>query len=80
MNEKKLLELKQEIDEAKVSKTKLEARKDLLMEQLKDKWGVSSLKAASKKLDSLAKDLKEWDEKIETATDELVAQLEEQDE
>ena len=78
MTQEELLELKQEIDESQDKATKLTARKDLLVEQLKDKWKVTTPKQAKAKLDSMQEDIEELDDKIDKATEELEDKLNEQ--
>jgi len=75
-----LMDLKEEIDEAKEKKTKLEARRDLLQEQLKEKWKVNNLKEADLKQKQLSKEISQWDEKIKTASAELEKKLTHDDE
>ena len=75
MTEQELLDLKQEITEAKESKNKLEARRDLLMDQLKEKFGVSTIAGARKKAKQLQEEVQEWEQKIAEATEELEAKL-----
>ena len=43
MNEKQLLELKEEIEKAKNKLAELKGRKEYLLQELKDKWGCESL-------------------------------------
>ena len=75
MTTQDLLDLKQEIEEAKETCTKLEGRKETLMEQLQKKFGVKTIPAAEKKLKAMEKEINEWDEKIETAIAELETKL-----
>ena len=44
-----LVDLKQDIEEAKEKVATLKGRKDVLVEQLKEKWDVATPKQASKK-------------------------------
>ena len=75
MNEQELLELKREIEEAKENLSKLEGRKEQLLEQLQKQYGIKTLVAAEKKKKSLEEEIEEWDEKIREATEELENQL-----
>ena len=75
MNEQELLELKREIEEAKENLSKLEGRKEQLLEQLQKQYGIKTLVAAEKKKKSLGEEIEEWDEKIREATEELENQL-----
>ena len=78
MNEKQLLELKHEINEAKQNISKMEGKRDTLLEQLHEKFGVKTLKAADAKITALKKEISQWEQKIETATTELEKQLEDE--
>lgn len=76
MTEKELLKLKEEIESTSEEVTKLETRKEVLMEKLEKDFGCKSLKAAKKKVDALESEIKELDGQIDTATEELEKQLE----
>lgn len=76
MTEKELLKLKEEIESTSEEVTKLETRKEVLMEKLEKDFGCKSLKAAKKKVDTLESEIKELDGQIDTATEELEKQLE----
>jgi len=78
MTEQDLLNLKQEITESKDKSTRLEGRKDQLMEQLKTKYGVSTIQQAEKKLKAMDKEIEDLDEQIETMTDGLEEKINEQ--
>lgn len=80
MNEKQLLELKQEINEAKQNISKMEGKRDTLLEQLQERFGVKTLKAATNKITLLKNEISQWEQKIETATEELEKQLEDETE
>lgn len=79
MNQSELLALKQEISKAKETKNKLEARQEVLTEQMKDRFGVATIAAARKKIKSMGKEITDWQEKIDTAIEELETKLEEND-
>lgn len=79
MTKEELLELKSEIEEAEKENTKLEARKDLLMEKLEKDHGVKTLAAAQKKITKLEKEIETLDQSIDTATEALEARLNETD-
>jgi flagellar capping protein FliD len=78
MTEQELLNLKHQIEEKKAEITKLESRKDLLMEQLYEQFSIKSIPDAEKKLKSMEKQIKEWQDQIDTATQELENQLNEE--
>lgn len=71
MDEKALLSLKQEIDEAKGEVNKLEGRKEGLMQQLLDDWKCKSVKQAKKKLVEMKADLEGLEEKIQDGLTQL---------
>lgn len=78
MTETELLELKQQIDDAKSTIKNLEGRRDLLMEQLKEKWGLKTIAEAEKKVKSLETSIEKYDTQIEESTAELEKQLEDE--
>lgn len=55
MKESDLLRMRKDIDEAKVSLSKLEGSKQTLMDQLEKTWGCSDVHEAEVKLSSLKK-------------------------
>lgn len=75
MTEQELLELKQEIERKKADCAKLESRRELLLEQLKEGFNVSTIPAANKKLKEMLERIAEYDKQIESASDELEKQL-----
>lgn len=70
---KKLLALKEMIDEAKDKKTEFSGELKGIMKELKDKWNCPTLQKATDKNDEKAKELK----KLNTQFDEYMAELEE---
>ena len=78
MTEQELLNLKHNIEENKAKITKLESRKELLMEQLYEQFSIKSIPEAEKKLKAMEKQIGEWETQIETATQELENQLNEE--
>lgn len=76
MNEKELLELKQDISEVKDEISRTEGRKEAILDQLKENHGLKSIADAEKKIETLNKEIDEWDKKIESATNKLLEQLE----
>ena len=75
MTEQELLDLKQEIEQAKENLSKLEGRKEAKMDQLKADYGIKTIAAAQKKIKQLEKEIAEWGEKIRVATKELENKL-----
>lgn len=71
MNKQDLLDLKDEINEAKSEVSKLEGRQEHLMQQLKDDWGCASFKKAKKKIEEFKSEIKKLDDKIEHETEKL---------
>lgn len=78
MTERELLDLKQKIDRAKQTADRLEARREVLMEQLKKEWKLSSIPAAQKKINAMRAEIDELDEQIKAQTEELEKQLEDE--
>jgi len=75
MKEADLLKLKGEITEAKSTVKNLEGRRDLLLEQLKEKWGVKTGAEASKKIKSLEASIAKFDTEIGLASAALEQEL-----
>lgn len=71
MNEKELLELKEQIEDAKQEVNRLEGRQDGLMSQLQKDWGCKTLGQAKKKLEGLKDEIKDLEGKIESGVAEL---------
>ena len=71
MTEQELLDLKAEIEESKENLSKMQGRKEALLEQLRKQFGVASIAAAEKKIKKMETEVEEWDQKIDTATQEL---------
>ncbi|MFA5934991.1 MAG: hypothetical protein WC827_03850 [Candidatus Paceibacterota bacterium] len=71
MDEKGLLQLKQDIDEAKNSVNQLKGQQTALLKQLKDEWGCSSIEEAEKRIKKMQKEIETLDASIETGLEEL---------
>ena len=71
MNRKELLELKEQIEESKQEKIKLEGRLEQVQSELKEKFDCGSLEEAQKKLTSMKKEGEKMNKKIEKATKAL---------
>jgi len=65
MNEKELLKLKEEIDEAEDELKDLRAKQKYLLEELKNNWDLNSIEEAKELLDELTNDIKTMNKKIE---------------
>ena len=72
LDEKDLLDLKARIDEAKTNVATLNGQLDYVMQELKEKHHVGSLKEAEAKL----KELEGWVDGIQVEIDTGIAQLE----
>ena len=71
MDKDKLLQIKEEIEQAKTQVSQLKGRKEYLLQQLNDEWGCSTVKAARVKLDKMKKEIQDLDSKIEKGVQEL---------
>jgi len=71
INEKQLLELKEEIEKAKNKLAELKGRKEYLLQELKDKWGCESLEEAQNKIDLLNDEINNLETTIEKEIEEL---------
>lgn len=63
MNEKQLLQLKEEIESAKTQMAELSGRQKYLREQLKKEWQCETVEEAEKKLQELITEVQELEEK-----------------
>jgi len=73
MNEKQLLQLKEEIESAKTQMAELSGRQKYLREQLKKEWQCETVEEAEKKLQELITEVQKLEEKCE----ELFKQIQE---
>jgi len=71
MTEHKLLELKDQIEDAKSEVSKLEGRRDALREELKDDWACGTIKQAKNLLGDLEKELTQLENKLSKGIKEL---------
>lgn len=74
MNERDLLRLKEQIDEAKSKVSQLQGRKEYLMQQLKKDWDCTTIRQAQSKMEELKTAVTELDNQIKQG----IAKLEEQ--
>lgn len=75
MTEQDLLNLKMRIDSAKEESAILKGRKDALLEQMQENFGVKNLPQAKKKLQEMQNEIEEQGEAIELAFEELQNKL-----
>ena len=80
MKEQELLELKEEIEDAKQKVSELTGQKNALLKQLKDDWGCNTIEEAEEKLKIMDKNITIISNKIEKATKELEAKFKEKEE
>jgi len=71
MTEKQLLALKEEIEEAKSEVSKLEGRREQMMDTLKKDWDCETLEEAETKLEKMRKDFETLEEQIQEGLEEL---------
>lgn len=71
MTERELIELKQEVEEAKDKALQLQGQRDALLQQLKEEWGCSTIKEATKKLKDLEKSVTALSDEIAHEMEEL---------
>lgn len=79
MTEQELLNLKEEIEEAKQKTSELKGEKQALMKQLKSEWDCNSLEEADKKRQAKTTEREKISEKIENGMIELESKLNEDD-
>jgi predicted nucleic acid-binding Zn-ribbon protein len=77
MTEQELLDLKQEINEAKQKKSTLEGKQEYLLEELKKKWGCKTTEEADAKLMKMKKEIEKYNTQIEEKAARLEQKLEE---
>jgi len=65
MNEKHLLELKEDIEQAKTKLAELKGREEYLMQQLELEWECDTIEKAQEVLTSIEREIEELDEQIE---------------
>ena len=80
MKEQELLELKEEIEDAKQKVSELTGQKNALLKQLKDDWGCDTIEEAEEKLKIMDKNITIISSKIEKATKELEAKFKDKEE
>lgn len=71
MTEKELIQLKEEITEAKSKMQQLEGQRSAWLKQLKEKFDCKNLKEAEKKLTLLQKKQDKYEEEIKEQLEEI---------
>jgi len=71
MTEKELLDLKERVDQAKISVAELTGQLNALMKQLKGDWACSTVEEAEKKLKKLEQTIADLDKKIKDNSEDL---------
>jgi len=71
MTEKNLLDLKQQIDEAKTSVSELKGQQTALLKQLKDTYKCTTVKEAEKLAEKMQRDITALQTQIDKHTKEL---------
>ena len=71
MNEKELLELKQEIEDARQEASELKGEKQALIKRLNEEWDCVSVKKANTLIDKLAAEMEELSVQIKNGLAEL---------
>lgn len=71
MDERKLLELKKEIERAKGKLSELKGQKEYLLRELKEKWECDSIEVAEEKIQELTGTIKTLEAEIKKEIEEL---------
>jgi len=71
IDERKLLDLKEQVEEAKIKVSELTGQQTALMKQLKEEFGCTTIEQAQKKLETMEKEITVLDKKIEEGVQEL---------
>ena len=71
LTEKQLLDLKEEIGEAKNKVAELKGQQNALMKQLKEEWGCTTLEQAEKKIAQIEEEVAILQRQIEKGIEEL---------
>jgi len=80
ISEKDLLDLKDQISEAKVKVSELTGQNQILMRQLKETWNCETIEQAEEKLEELSKRKSHLEKKIMKASEELEERLKDDEE
>ena len=76
-NEQRLLDLKQMIDQMKNEKARVEGVIQQLFKNLKEEFGLTSMKEATKRLEELSVEVEEQKEKLNASLNKLEELLDE---
>lgn len=71
LGEQELLDLKKDIEEGKENLSKLQGKKEQMLETMAKEYGVKSIAAAEKRIKELEKKIEQHDTDIATATEKL---------
>lgn len=71
LDERDLLRMKKEIDEAKQKLAELKGQKDFIIKELKEKWNCDSVEDAREQLNQLTEEEKELDSRIQKELGDL---------
>jgi hypothetical protein len=80
LTKQELLDLLEEVQEAKSSTSELKGQQTAIKKQLKDDFGCNSLETAEEEIDTMNKKLTIYDKKIKKGSEELESQLNEEEE
>lgn len=75
LTEKQLLELKEDINNAKTKASELTGQEQVLLRQFKLDWGCKTIKEGESKLDEIDRSISSLDKKIKKASEELEESL-----
>ena len=78
MNERGLMDLKEQIEKAKVTSSELSGKLNHLMEELKGKHGMKSIEGAQIKLKRMEKEMEKAQEQIDAGLEEIGKMKEEE--
>ena len=76
MTKQELLDLKDDVAEAKVKVSELTGQKTALMSQLKTDWDCKTIKEAEDKLQEMEDSISKLEKKIKTGVEELESKYE----
>ena len=75
MNERELLQLKKEIDEAKQKTSELKGERQALMKQLKEEWDCETIEQAQSKITEMGEQSEKLSDEINNGLTELDKKL-----
>lgn len=76
MTEKDLIDLKEEIEDAKQKASEIKGQQAALLKRLKEEWGCKTVKDAEKLISDKEKEIEVMNEKIEIGLQELDSKFE----